>query len=63
MTAINLCFKLIIISFPPLHGHEIIVILCGLIYGLGFGFGVAAIGTLLGEIANYLSVTNSKVLG
>lgn len=27
-----------IISFPPLFGHEIVAILCGLVWGLWVGF-------------------------
>ncbi|EIN03920.1 hypothetical protein PUNSTDRAFT_128505, partial [Punctularia strigosozonata HHB-11173 SS5] len=44
---------LFVLSFPPLFGHEIIAILCGVVYGLGVGFAVVAAGTLLGETANY----------
>ncbi|EGG06287.1 uncharacterized protein MELLADRAFT_87381 [Melampsora larici-populina 98AG31] len=44
---------LIIISFPPLLGHEIIVLLCGLVWGLWIGFGIVSIGTYLGELANF----------
>jgi len=40
---------LIIISFPPLFGHEIIALLCGVVYGLGIGFGIVAAGTFIGE--------------
>ncbi|TVY42507.1 Golgi apparatus membrane protein [Lachnellula subtilissima] len=40
---------LIIISFPPLFGHEIIALLCGVVYGLWIGFAVVAAGTFLGE--------------
>lgn len=44
---------LFVISFPPLFGHEIVLILVGLVYGLWIGFGIAALGTLLGEIGNF----------
>ncbi|KAH9821570.1 hypothetical protein DFH28DRAFT_524897 [Melampsora americana] len=44
---------LIIISFPPLMGHEIIVLICGLVWGLWIGFGIVSIGTFLGELANF----------
>lgn len=44
---------LFIISFPPLFGHEIVLILVGLVYGLWIGFGIASLGTLLGEIGNF----------
>ncbi|KAK7452633.1 hypothetical protein VKT23_012032 [Stygiomarasmius scandens] len=43
---------LIILSFPPLFGHEIIAMLCGLVWGLGIGFLIVAAGTVLGELAN-----------
>ncbi|PVG04057.1 hypothetical protein CPB86DRAFT_747201 [Serendipita vermifera] len=44
---------LFVISFPPLFGHEIVAVLCGLVWGLWVGFGIVAAGTLLGEIGNY----------
>ncbi|TVY15566.1 Golgi apparatus membrane protein TVP38 [Lachnellula arida] len=44
---------LIIISFPPLFGHEIIALLCGVVYGLWIGFTVVAAGTFLGEIGTW----------
>lgn len=31
---------LFVLSFPPLFGHEIIGVLCGLIWGLWVGFGI-----------------------
>ncbi|KAK7691171.1 hypothetical protein QCA50_006274 [Cerrena zonata] len=43
----------VIISFPPLFGHEILGILCGLVWGLGVGFVIVAAGTFLGEMANF----------
>ncbi|WWC86345.1 uncharacterized protein L201_001218 [Kwoniella dendrophila CBS 6074] len=46
---------LIIVSFPPLVGHEIIGILCGLVYGLWVGFAILAAGTFLGEIATWIA--------
>ncbi|KAF2194094.1 hypothetical protein K469DRAFT_548916 [Zopfia rhizophila CBS 207.26] len=46
---------LIIISFPPLFGHEIIALLCGVVYGLGFGFVIVATGTFLGEIGTWFA--------
>ncbi len=39
----------IIISFPPLFGHEIIALLCGVVYGLWIGFAIVAAGTFIGE--------------
>ncbi|PFH48524.1 hypothetical protein AMATHDRAFT_87049 [Amanita thiersii Skay4041] len=44
---------LFVISFPPLFGHEIVAILCGLVWGLWVGFGIVAAGTFLGEIGNF----------
>ncbi|KAJ7074645.1 hypothetical protein C8F01DRAFT_1101318 [Mycena amicta] len=44
---------LIALSFPPLFGHEVVNMLCGLVWGLGPGFGIVAAGTLIGEIATY----------
>ncbi|KAJ7764826.1 hypothetical protein B0H16DRAFT_1413655 [Mycena metata] len=44
---------LIAMSFPPLFGHEIVGILCGLVWGLGEGFGIVAAGTILGEICTF----------
>ncbi|KAH8632034.1 hypothetical protein IG631_13717 [Alternaria alternata] len=40
---------LIVISFPPLFGHEIIALLCGVVYGLWIGFAIVAAGTFIGE--------------
>ena len=40
---------LIVISFPPLFGHEIVALLCGVVYGLWIGFGIVAAGTFIGE--------------
>lgn len=40
---------LVIISFPPLFGHEIIALLCGVVYGLWIGFAIVAAGTFIGE--------------
>ncbi|KAJ6632601.1 hypothetical protein B0H10DRAFT_1977982 [Mycena sp. CBHHK59/15] len=44
---------LIALSFPPLFGHEIVAMLCGLVWGLGEGFGIVAAGTVLGEICTF----------
>ncbi|WVQ97396.1 hypothetical protein IAU59_004509 [Kwoniella sp. CBS 9459] len=46
---------LIVVSFPPLVGHEIVGILCGLVWGLGVGFAILAAGTFLGEIATWIA--------
>jgi uncharacterized membrane protein YdjX (TVP38/TMEM64 family) len=40
---------LFVISFPPLFGHEIIALLCGVVYGLWIGFAIVAAGTFTGE--------------
>ncbi|KAF9882206.1 hypothetical protein CkaCkLH20_00242 [Colletotrichum karsti] len=46
---------LIIISFPPLFGHEIVALLCGVVYGLWVGFAIVAAGTFLGEIGTWFA--------
>ncbi|KAL1410402.1 hypothetical protein Q8F55_004412 [Vanrija albida] len=46
---------LVIVSFPPLVGHEIIGILCGLVWGLGEGFGILCAGTFFGELATWVA--------
>lgn len=40
---------LFVISFPPLFGHEIVALLCGLVWGLWIGFAIVAAGTFVGE--------------
>ncbi|KAG1744957.1 uncharacterized protein EDB91DRAFT_169072 [Suillus paluster] len=42
-----------VISFPPLFGHEILAVLCGLVWGTWIGFGITAAGTFVGEVANF----------
>ncbi|CAH7690140.1 expressed protein [Phakopsora pachyrhizi] len=44
---------LIVVSFPPLLGHEIIILISGMIWGTWIGFGIACAGTFLGELATY----------
>ncbi|CAK5263286.1 unnamed protein product [Mycena citricolor] len=44
---------LFVISFPPLFGHEIIAVLCGVVWGLWVGFGIVCAGTFLGEVGNF----------
>jgi uncharacterized membrane protein YdjX (TVP38/TMEM64 family) len=51
---------LIVLSFPPLFGHEIIALLCGVVYGLWIGFGVVAAGTFFGERAFGLALAISQ---
>nr|ODN93116.1 hypothetical protein L203_00385 [Cryptococcus depauperatus CBS 7841] len=46
---------LVVVSFPPLVGHEIVGILCGLVWGLWIGFAILAAGTFLGEIATWIA--------
>ncbi|KAG6809198.1 hypothetical protein H0H92_001185 [Tricholoma furcatifolium] len=36
-----------------LFGHEIVAILCGLVWGMWIGFAIVSAGTLLGEIGNF----------
>lgn len=40
---------LVVISFPPLFGHEVVALLAGVVYGLWIGFAVVAAGTFIGE--------------
>ena len=40
---------LFVLSFPPLFGHEVIALLCGVVYGLWIGFAIVAAGTFTGE--------------
>ncbi|KAF7328917.1 hypothetical protein MVEN_02521500 [Mycena venus] len=44
---------MIIVSFPPLIGHEILAVLCGVSFEFGDACIVDALGTILGEVANY----------
>lgn len=44
---------LIIVSFPPLVGHEIIGICIGIVWDLDVGFAILAAGTFLGELATW----------
>ncbi|KDQ09151.1 hypothetical protein BOTBODRAFT_165190 [Botryobasidium botryosum FD-172 SS1] len=46
---------LFVISFPPLFGHEIVSIMCGLVWGPGIGFAIVCLGSFLGELANYFT--------
>ncbi|KAF6833937.1 hypothetical protein CPLU01_05232 [Colletotrichum plurivorum] len=46
---------LILISFPPLFGHEVVALLCGVVYGLWVGFAIVAAGTFLGEIGTWFA--------
>ncbi|KAJ7641439.1 hypothetical protein FB45DRAFT_900229 [Roridomyces roridus] len=44
---------LFVISFPPLFGHEIVAILCGIVWGLWVGFAIVCAGTFIGEVGNF----------
>ncbi|KAJ7038593.1 hypothetical protein C8F04DRAFT_1088768 [Mycena alexandri] len=46
---------LIVLSFPPLFGHEIIAILAGVAWDFPLACAIVATGTILGEIANYFT--------
>ncbi|KAJ7074556.1 hypothetical protein C8F01DRAFT_29684 [Mycena amicta] len=50
---------LIVLSFPPLFGHEIVAMLAGVTWGLAEAFLIVAVGTLLGEIANFFVFKNA----
>lgn len=39
---------------PKAEEPEIVMILVGVVWGLGVGFAIVAVGISLGEIANYL---------
>ncbi|EIW76084.1 hypothetical protein CONPUDRAFT_131627 [Coniophora puteana RWD-64-598 SS2] len=41
---------MIILSFPPLFGHEFIAMMCGLVWGPWIGFAIVAAGTVIGEM-------------
>lgn len=44
---------LIIISFPPLFGHELVILALGVCYRLDVAFLIAIAGTFAGEIAEF----------
>ena len=39
-----------------LFGHEFVALFCGDVWGLWAGFAIVAAGTIIGELATYLSV-------
>lgn len=41
---------LIVISFPPLGGQELIIMVVGLIWGVWWGFAIVTAGTFIGEV-------------
>ncbi|WRT67925.1 uncharacterized protein IL334_004899 [Kwoniella shivajii] len=45
---------LFVLSFPPLFGNEIVMILVGIVWGLGKGFAIVAVGVFLGETTLFL---------
>ncbi|KDN40188.1 hypothetical protein RSAG8_08251, partial [Rhizoctonia solani AG-8 WAC10335] len=44
---------LVVLSVPPLFGAEIVHVLCGMFYGLGIGFLLVCVGTVLGEALTF----------
>ncbi|KAJ7629479.1 hypothetical protein DFH06DRAFT_1480451 [Mycena polygramma] len=46
---------LVVLSFPPLFGGEIVATLVGVTWNLPAAFGIVAAGTLLGEIVNFFA--------
>ncbi|KZP04807.1 hypothetical protein FIBSPDRAFT_766798 [Athelia psychrophila] len=46
---------LFVMSFPPLGGQELVAILCGLVWGAGWGFLIVSVGQFLGELANFFT--------
>lgn len=42
---------LVLLSFPPLFGHEIVQLILGLAYPLGEALGIACAGAIIGEAA------------
>ncbi|KAJ9099175.1 hypothetical protein QFC21_004055 [Naganishia friedmannii] len=46
---------LVVLSFPPLVGHELVGICCGIVYSIGVGFVILAAGTFLGELATWFA--------
>jgi len=45
---------LIVLSFPPLFGHEIVQLIVGLTYPIGVALGIACAGSILGEAACFI---------
>ncbi|KAF7328924.1 hypothetical protein MVEN_02522300 [Mycena venus] len=46
---------LVVMSFPPLFGHELVEMLAGVTWDLAPAFAIVSAGVLLGEIANYFT--------
>ncbi|KAK0414399.1 hypothetical protein EV421DRAFT_1728635, partial [Armillaria borealis] len=49
--ALSYCSPLIYL--PSFSVHEIVAVLCGLVWGLWIGFGIVAAGTFVGEVGNF----------
>lgn len=45
---------LVVLSFPPLFGHEVVLLIVGLTYPLGVALGIACAGAVLGEAACFI---------
>ncbi|KAJ7186839.1 hypothetical protein C8R46DRAFT_936000 [Mycena filopes] len=45
----------IVVSFPPLMGHEIIAMLAAIAWSFPLACLIVAVGTILGELANYFT--------
>lgn len=48
------------LNFPPLMGSELLMVACGVVWG-GWGGLVVAVGTILGEMANFTYVHNIQL--
>jgi uncharacterized membrane protein YdjX (TVP38/TMEM64 family) len=46
---------LVVLSFPPLIGHELLAIVIGVVWDIGIGFVILATGTFLGELATWFA--------
>lgn len=46
---------LVVLSFPPLIGHEPLAIVIGVVWDIGIGFVILAAGTFLGELATWFA--------
>ncbi|SGY13544.1 BQ5605_C010g05890 [Microbotryum silenes-dioicae] len=46
---------LVVLSFPPLGGHEVVLLVVGLIWGIWIGFAIACAGTFIGELACFFA--------
>ncbi len=45
-----------------LFGHEFVALFCGDVWGLWVGFAIVAAGTIVGELATYLSAVHRPSL-